>query len=209
MSVTVDVSRNEIFPYWELWFEDDYELLPSFRAADTSCVVDIGANVGFYTMRQARRARNGRVVSFEPSPTVFRRLQRNVEANTFGNVTLLNAAVGSAVGSLHFIEDDWSINSRVALEKSENSVVVPCTTLDAAFDRFGLDHVDILKVDTEGYEQAVLLGGRRALSRVSRVVIELHNDHEAEKAAIDKILCPPGFQAVAEYSGLVYYERIS
>lgn len=206
LMMTIDLARQELVPCWELWFENEYELLPQFRAGEQSCVVDVGGNVGFYALRQALRATKGRVVVFEPSPTAFRRLRYNVRANGLPNVTPVNEALGDSPGVLHFIDTASSINSRAVPAGTPNGIMVPCTTLDEAAVRFGLGWVDILKIDTEGLECAVLSGATGTLSRVRRIVLELHNDIEAEKRVVDQLLHAFGFSPTARCGAVVYYE---
>lgn len=205
--VDVDIFQNEILPYWEIWYESSYELLPQFRAAPEACVVDVGGNVGFYAIRQAQRARDGRVLVFEPSPKVFRRLSRNLEQNRLSHARAVNAAVGASRGMAHFIESPLSVNCRVIPVQSENSIEVRCITLDEALPEYGVSKVDILKIDTEGHERQVLSGARATLSHVARIVIELHGDLDHEARLIDDMLRPAGFEPLARRERLVYYER--
>jgi len=205
--IDVDIFQNEILPYWEIWYENSYELLPQFRAAEDACVVDVGGNVGFYAIRQALRATAGRVLVFEPSPNVFRRLRRNLEGNRFSNATAVNAAISVSSGMAHFIESPLSINCRVVPEKTEKTIEVPCTTLDKALAEYGVNRVDILKIDTEGHERAVLSGATATLPRVARIVVELHGDMDQEKHLIDDMLRPVGFEPLIQQGRLVYYER--
>lgn len=205
--MTVAPGRLEISPYWELWFEGQYELLPEFQAGEGSCVVDIGANIGFYAIRQALRARRGRVIAFEPAPSVFRRLKANVDANHLNQVTAVNAAIGATAGAVHFVESAWSINCRIVNEPTRDSVQVTCETLDSAMARLGVEAIDILKVDTEGFERAVLQGASATLPRVRRIVLEAHKDVEGERRLIAAMLEPAGFREAARQGSLLYYTR--
>ena len=144
LRMTVEPHRAEIKPYFEIWYEGSYEMRPGFQATEDGCVVDVGGNVGFYAIRQGRRAVTGRVVVFEPSPGAFGRLRRNVEANEVKNAELINAAVGSSCGTVHFIEEAMSINSRVVANATDVAIDIPCVTLDSALARLGIHTVDIL-----------------------------------------------------------------
>jgi FkbM family methyltransferase len=207
LRVRIDITRYEILPFWELWFEHEYELLPAFRATSASIVVDIGGSIGFYAIRQAQRALDGRVLTFEPSPAVFRRLIWNLEANRLSNVIPVNEAVGSIVGTVNLTDSIRSINCHIVPDSGHATVPVSCTTLDAVASRFGLNRIDILKIDTEGHERAVLTGAIRTLPRVERIVLELHGDIAAERRAIDTILRPFGFRFAAQRRSIAYYDR--
>jgi FkbM family methyltransferase len=207
LTIEIDASRGELTPYFEMYHEGAYENAPGFKATLGCCVVDVGANIGLYAARQARRASNGSVVVFEPSPSAYRRLKRNVEKNHLTNVHIVNAAVGANPGTVHFIEKQVSLNCRVIGEKTEGSLDVPCVTLDSALAGLGIDRVDILKIDTEGSERAVLSGAKKILPRVGRIVLELHNNVDEEREQIETFLRPLGFRSILQDGILVYYEN--
>lgn len=203
----LDASKHEIFPFWEIFCDADYELAPGFRAREDSVVVDVGANIGLYTMRQGSRAVYGRVLSFEPSPDTFRRLTSNIQLNGLNNVTLVNAAIGSEEGTVPFFIHAYSTRARVSKETVAGTVEVPCATLDAATQRYGFDQIDIMKIDTEGHERAVLAGAKLALSRTKRLVIEVHKNHDEEKRFVEDSLRPLGFRVVKSDRSLLYLAR--
>ena len=204
---TLDTSRHEIFPFWEIWCDDDYQQLPQFRAAEDSVVVDVGGNIGLYTLRQATRAVRGRIVVFEPGPDTFRRLKTNIEANGLSNVTLVNAAVGASEGTVSFFLHAFSTRAYVTDKQMDGTVEVPCTTLDAALPKHNVGHIDIMKIDTQGHERAVLAGARSILPKTKCLVVEVHGDHEGEKRFIADYLRPFGFRVVESEGSLLYLER--
>lgn len=209
LRLLMDVSRGEIASYWEIWHENAYEALPQFRALDAACVVSIGGNIGCYAIRQALRARHGRVLTFEPTPSVFRRLERNLESNKLVNVVPIHAAVSDSNGEVLFEETPLSINCHVVSKQSNSTITVPSETLDHAMERLGVGAIDILKVDTEGHEKSVFMGAAQTLTRVARVVVEIHNDFTSEKQVIDEMLEPFGLRASVRCRTVVYYERES
>jgi FkbM family methyltransferase len=208
LEMVVDPNRAEIVPFWEIWYEHQYELLPEFCAAENSYVVDVGGNVGFYAARQAARAYAGRVVVFEPSLSAFSRLRRNLAKNRLVNAVAVNVAVGASSGMVHFAERSRSINSRMVEQASSDTVDVPCVTLDAELARLGINRVSILKIDTEGAERSVLAGATEIVPQTERVVVELHGNHVQERRMVDHILQPAGLQPVAQQGTVVYYSRL-
>jgi hypothetical protein len=109
---------------------------------------------------------------------------------------------------VHFVEKPISLNSRVVNDKTDGALTVACTTLDIALPEFGMNQVDILKIDTEGSERAVLAGAKAILPRVQRIVLELHHGPDEEKHKIDEMLRTAGLRRVAEQRSLVYYARL-
>ncbi|MBW2737528.1 MAG: FkbM family methyltransferase [Deltaproteobacteria bacterium] len=98
----------------------DYDYMNFFiRFIDSEDVVlDVGANIGAYTLLFARYAYRGEVVGFEPEPTTFARLSENVGRNRLeGRVQLVNKAVGEEEGSLRFSIGDKSSTHHVALDR--------------------------------------------------------------------------------------------
>ncbi len=129
------------------------------------CVVDVGANIGYYTLLGARCVGpKGRVVAFEPLASVRERLLRNLSLNGVANVDVRCEAVGSSNGPafLRAPEPGNAGTARLQDAPSANAAPVPCVTLDEALDG-GVPA--LIKVDVEGREQDVFAGARRLLAR--------------------------------------------
>ncbi|HWJ72454.1 MAG TPA: FkbM family methyltransferase [Kaistia sp.] len=113
----------------------------------------------------------GRIVTFEPHPDNARIIERNVELNDLTNVTVVNAAVGSATGELHIRDRS---NAKVSL--SGGGIRVPVETLDD-WSSANLLYPDFIKIDVEGYEFEVLRGAANIIrDRSPAVLVELHCD---------------------------------
>lgn len=137
--------------------------------------LDIGANMGLLSLYAARLVGpEGEVHAFEPSPREYARLQENIQINKLDRVIRsFPMALGAATErrTLHVAEDMYSglntfgsryFNTNVGTnERAE----VPVQTLDQHASRAGLRRIDLLKIDTEGFETFVLRGGRETLSR--------------------------------------------
>jgi FkbM family methyltransferase len=149
--------------------------------------VDVGANQGELTLVAARRARRGRVVSFEPVPQWHDRLAENVALNRFANVTLVRAGVSDHEGTAemftsHDTKAQASFNEGLSsFQRSgyrDTSVgTFPLVTLDAWASRETLARLDLLKIDTEGSERAVLEGASATLERFHpMLLLELNQE---------------------------------
>lgn len=124
--------------------------------------VDIGANVGIYTLFAYRFAQGkGRFLAVEAEPENFRRLQQNCRLNGLTNCLLVNLAVSDQAGVLSF-----TVNTR---NRGENSlrltqpdgsqfqkIEVQAETLLKLLVKHGFARVDVLKMDIEGHEERVL-----------------------------------------------------
>ena len=166
-------------------------------------VIDAGANVGYMTILAATAAgRDGRVVAFEPNPKLFPVLQQNVDQFAkqvqVTTVELSQAALGEAIGSaqLHlgagFSEND-GIASLIPTDETSSTSTVPLTTLDSAM---GDLHVDVMKVDVEGYELQLFHGAEVALRthRIKHIIFEEHPESDGRAV---KHLAAAGYEIFA------------
>jgi FkbM family methyltransferase len=151
-------------------------LIEWLRPGDTA--LDVGANVGHYASRMSRLVGpTGRVIAFEPVPATFAALTANSKAYPFPNVTLLNAAVGEAVGTVGMSVPNTADGSYLA--RVDPAAELKCLVLSVdALDLPG--PVRVVKIDAEGYEPKVLAGMTKLLARDKPVVI-LERNAEAER----------------------------
>jgi len=153
-------------------FPDMGFLLHVLRPEDL--FVDIGANVGSYTIL-ACSAVGARGVSFEPVPSTFKRLSENMHINHLDEkVKCVNKGVGAKLGSISFTSDSDTMNHALAAdEKCDNTVTVEVTTLDNSLRG---ESPSLAKIDVEGYETPVLEGAQETLKMktLHSVIMELN-----------------------------------
>lgn len=130
----------------------------SLRPGDT--FVDVGANVGYYTLIAARVVGSeGRVFAFEPDPEAAALLERSVLLNGFENVVLERKAVSNEPGSirLYLAEKNKGDHRIYPTEEPRDFIEVEAVTLD---DYFANDpgRIDFVKIDVQGADLAVLEG---------------------------------------------------
>lgn len=128
--------------------------------------VDIGANVGIYSLWVAQHlSSQGRVISFEPNPPAFERLQFNVEANIdrlgsqWPEITCVPKGISDDQGSFPLFLDHGNLGgSSLALSKDRETMVnIEVSTLISELKRLGVDQIDALKIDIEGAEEKALI----------------------------------------------------
>ena len=139
-----------------------------------SLFVDVGANAGSYSVLAAGVA-GSRVIALEPVPATYSRLVANLELNALTDrVRALNVAAGSADGALAFTSDSDVMNHAVtAADNTSESIVVPVSRID---DVLASETPELVKVDVEGYEYAVIDGGPKCFSAAGAncVLVELN-----------------------------------
>lgn len=140
-------------------------------------VFDVGANVGQFTLLLAKRVGAfGCVHAFEPAPEEYRKLCANVSLNGFSNVLTNHVAICDRVGETVLRTAGPGLGlynslGRPLVSSQIGDISVPCTTLDCYVHARGVPRVDLLKVDVEGAELAVLRGAAQLLSRSDAPVI--------------------------------------
>ncbi len=139
--------------------------------------VDIGANIGYHALWVARSRPDARVMCFEPNPGVRAELDRNVALNDLDNVEVRSCALGDREGTVEFHAQTGRSYNRGSSSVLKNpNVGIRYETISVTMRM--LDHevgpdlrVDLLKIDTEGLEVAVLRGARALIARCRPIVV--------------------------------------
>jgi FkbM family methyltransferase len=153
-------------------------------------VLDVGANVGHYTIRLAGLVGPaGRVIAFEPVPSTFELLAANVAIGTPGNVTLVNAAASSGVAVVRMdipnLPGAEAKNYYMASIRPDGGQRV----LSLSVDSLRLPHpIRLVKIDAEGHERQVLEGMVELLERDGPVLIV-----EGDDLAVEDLLTGLGY----------------
>jgi len=148
----------------------DYFIRSNLRSG--SVFVDVGANVGYYTLLASKLVgAQGRVYAVEAVPSTASILKANVKLNECRNVRVYNVAAWSSKGQI-VLSVPWSMYGFASVAKgSGETLMVNATTLDDILKEEGF--VDLIKIDVEGAEYEVLVGAKEVLSRVGCLVVEL------------------------------------
>jgi len=157
-------------------FRDMHRLVDSSRPM----IFDVGANSGQTIRTLRQRFPVGEIHAFEPAETAFAELQAN--CGHLPEVHLNRLAFGGEAGEYEFYEMASSPMSsflplgRDGWGRVERTIRMPVTTVDDYCSRHGIDSIDILKSDTQGYDLEVLRGAGRMLEarRVHLVYIEVN-----------------------------------
>lgn len=176
-------------------FEDMAFLLHFLRVDDL--FADVGANVGSYTILAAGVC-GSHTFTVEPLPDTFKILSENIELNQISHrVVLRNIGIGAESGELPFTRSLDTMN-HVATANDTDSIKIPVQTLDEAITRTP----QLIKIDVEGFEMAVLHGADKTLSNpdLKAIIIEINRSSERYGHTPDEVhrlLIEYGFQAYA------------
>ncbi len=220
----VDVKANVTdFAYSGVYFcGDDYEReltrYLSTHLKPGHVFVDIGANSGYFTILAARFVgSSGRVFAFEPNPPVCRALERHVEINGVGDRTRVFEVALSDLASDEaslFVTPAHSGFATLAegsglapdyLGKPV-TVAVRSRTFDEWRHENHLDHVHVMKIDVEGFEERVLAGMMQTLRahRIARLACETSWDGRAHRLLTSLGYKPTILESVGPVSNIAY-----
>jgi FkbM family methyltransferase len=167
------VTKNE-FP----------DIADLFKAAQITpkVAIDGGAYIGFVTHQMLINFPEAHVYSFEPNPTVFATLQKAYKDEK--RVTPINAGIGSTTGEMVFQINKRAVTSSFLPANAYHKMniaskdikfeKVKVTTIDDAMAQHGVGHIDILKLDIEGFEIEGFKGIKDIDKRVSVIFAEVN-----------------------------------
>jgi FkbM family methyltransferase len=141
------------------------------------CVVDIGANVGYFTLLASKLVGwRGKVFSFEPEAGNMKLLKENIGLNKFDNIEPFQIAVSDKPGRTKFYTSskESAKHSLIHINEHDGSCIVEIEKLDDIIDKS--IKINFLKTDTEGNELAVLQGAEKTILRSPdiKVLLEVY-----------------------------------
>lgn len=150
------------------------------RPGDT--FVDVGANVGIYSLIASRAVGpQGRVISVEPNPATFARLSRTVKENGISNITLCNVGLADAEAKAELFTGTSEGNDTASMLPgvSAQSVTVDVLPLDRLAEQCGVERIDYMKVDVDGFEHKVFAGAGKLMAsgRIRHLQCEFSDIH--------------------------------
>lgn len=188
---------NSVFDFFglidEVILSDQYHA-EQFIKKD-SVVIDVGANIGTFTVFAAHHAPEGRVYAFEPAKATFPLLKRNSSA--YQNISCVNAGLGDAPGEKTILNMGAGATGNVIQDspyyhnvEAAGGVLEPVTIM--TLDRFVLENnisrVDFIKIDAEGYEKKVLQGAVETIEKYKPVIAMSAYHNPDDKTELPRLL---------------------
>jgi len=160
-------------------------LQPGFR------VVDLGANEGYFSILASQCVGpEGSVLAIDPQDRLAAVLERNIELNQCSNITVFPGAISDYQGQaeLHLLPDLNTGGSSLAQITRYRTATqtTPLCTLEHLLSKKGWDHVDLIKIDIEGWEWEALFGSRNLFQSgaIAGIYLELHH-HLLKRRGLD------------------------
>lgn len=156
----------------------DYEIVDSNMilrlVGANDCVLDVGANMGWYSILIAKTNPAATVHAFEPLPNTYSVLRENVALNAMGNVITHPFGLSSEKKDLQFFFYPEGSGNASAVNLTGRSdaqeIVCHVEVMDEAVKDLGIARVDFIKCDVEGAELFVFQGGLKTIARDKPVV---------------------------------------
>ena len=135
-------------------------------------VLDIGTNIGWYSLNVAKEKRDVRVFSFEPDVEVFQLLEKNVSYNKFNDKIKPNKlTVGEKEGILLFESEELDPTSHVTNKRTKNTTKVKSISLDYFVREEKLSYVNAIKCDIESAKYYALKGAKETIKKFNPIIL--------------------------------------
>lgn len=145
-------------------------MLSKIKTGDV--VLDIGANIGYYTVLMADKVgKKGKVIAIEPDPTNFEILQKNIKENKLTNVVAVQAALGKENKKMKIFESTENYGDhRMWGKTGRETKEVFCRRLDDLLKELEYTKIDFIKMDVQGFESWVVEGGKEMIENSKPII---------------------------------------
>jgi FkbM family methyltransferase len=183
------IPRKGTQDFYMLYIPREEDVKPHLIMYENETFVDVGANVGSYSLKIANDYKNKRVsvVAIEAHPKNYKALCRNIELNGFKHIKAINKAASDHRGVITMYErshdgnrvgtDLYSAYNTFLAEHNfilSNSLEVECDTLD---NMLASHRINVMKIDIEGAELLALKGATNTLKQLRKIIVEIHGDN--------------------------------
>jgi FkbM family methyltransferase len=189
--VAIKVPRRLVPTYKELFFDETYTKGFPMRIElnEEANIIDIGANVGYFSLFMGAMFPKANIYAFEPMPMNFALLQQYKNENPKLNLIINNQAISKNIGAItlnYNANDSYSTAASIHdTHDQKDTIEVNTTTLEHFIKENSLAKIDFLKLDCEGSEYDILYNcPDEILNHIQYLAIETHDGHaENENSA--------------------------
>ncbi len=176
------------------------ELRNIFRNVKKGIFIDVGANIGKYTIMVGKKIK-GKVIAIEPEEKNFEILKKNIELNNLKNIIPVRSACSSKSKKRKFFLDRQGIGThsfyKIKIGKTDKIIYIKTERLDNLIsknlEKKEIKEISLIKIDVEGAEADVLKGTKKTLKKYHpKILVEVWNNKSLEK--VRKILLPLGYK---------------
>ena len=178
--------------FWRGSYSGSQLILLDRLLAPHMVFVDVGANHGELTVFAAKRLTEGKVIAFEPVSVLFQKLERNININNFTNVQLIQKGLSdkSFKSTIYTREGSFEDGTKheglptlyPTITRSQIGEVIEITYLDQFVESENVTRIDVIKLDVEGAELAVLKGATKTIRRFNPTILMEVNEETSQAA---------------------------
>lgn len=195
--LNINKNQGDLTTLFEVFIDEDYNF--GDNNSGNLNILDIGANVGFFSLYISNKFPKAKIFSFEPFPDTFTRLNEHISINKINNVKIFNLAVSDFEGISKFYSFEWTgCNTLINGEFDENLAKVTevkCIRFDNIRKLTSAEKFDYVKIDCEGSEYPMLLNSSdEALKCIRKFIIEVHNSDKYSKEDLVKRFSSLGYR---------------
>lgn len=161
--------------------DHDQNMLPLLKEfiKNGDVVLDIGAFIGDHTIYYSKLVGdNGSVIAFEPNRDSFFCLEHNLKA--YKNVELINSAIGKEYGFVRTVDVLGNIGMNFLIPDNLGGIVI------YSLNQMEIDRIDFIKIDVEGFELDVLIGGKETINKFKPTMLIEINDATLSRQGISR-----------------------
>ncbi len=200
--VRLRVRTSDADVFHQVFTNREYEF-PFFGVPKV--IMDAGANVGLTSVFYANKYPQAKILAVEPAASNFRMLAQNTAP--YGNIIPIRAALWCACGHVGISGLEFQHAGFRVLESCEtSSETVPAVTVETVMSQYGIEFIDILKLDIEGAEKEVLEGSSAWIDKVGAIALETHDRFKPGcTQALEQVIAPFSFRLTN--GEIEYYAR--
>lgn len=161
--------------FWYGYYENELRDLLKKIVKPNDVFVDIGANIGYFSLLIAHHLPSVKVISFEPIADLYKKMNDNIALNDIENIVTVNAAAGEVNEEKEIFVSEPDNLGMSSFQLPENysgyKEKVKVVSIDEWFKGSGLTNIDIVKLDIEGSELAALTGMKEVLQNFKPLLI--------------------------------------
>lgn len=179
-------------------------VLEKISYGPTDLIIDVGANLGWYSINISKFYPNNKIFAFEPDDINFAILNENIKLNNSSNITAINKAVAQKNDKLTLYKyPEKNLGRHSLLQDNtlkQQQIVVDTVSIDEFITKNHLiDHkIKLIKIDVEGYEYQVLLGCIKSLPKIEYILHEfspkIMQQHNISPEQLIKLLLDNNFE---------------
>jgi FkbM family methyltransferase len=167
-------GTSDISVFRQIFLDNEYSFYIQIK--NPSFIIDLGANIGLFSLFIKNKYPEATVIALEPEPSNFELLEKNTK--NYKNIITLQKAIWKDNNgvTLNINPEYGEWGCRVSeVEKGNNEVIISSITMNDIIINYNIDTIDILKIDIEAAEKYIFEGEISWLKKVKVLVIELHD----------------------------------